>query len=377
MKILGIIFEANPFHYGHKYLIDEAKSQINPDLTIAVTSGYFTMRGEVSIMSKQNKTKVLLENGIDLVLDLPIVNTLNSADYFAESCINILLNAGITDLAFGIEDASLNELYKILEIEALPSFDEAMKFNKVIYKSYKKAYEKTIFDLSADTNLARLASLPNITLGLAYLRALKNHQEITVHTINRIGEDDNSLELSNKPSGTAIRNAYYNKEDITSFIPYNIDKLTDITSVNEHLSLLLKLLTTKPKESFKDIQGVSEGIENYILSNINILKSFDENIENLANKNYTKSRIRRTILSMMLEIPNNLQQNNKEIRVLGFSEQGIAYLGQLKGKCDIINNVKNPNELISYDLKAVQLYSLITNKDYIMDEYKFPIKNKE
>ena len=89
MKIVGIIIESNPFHNGHQYLIDQVKKQLNPDILIALSSGYFTMRGEISLLSKKTKTKLLLDAGFDLVIDFPLYLLLNSSDYFGKNGVDI------------------------------------------------------------------------------------------------------------------------------------------------------------------------------------------------------------------------------------------------------------------------------------------------
>ena len=103
MKIFGIILEANPLHYGHQYFISEIKKIYKPDLIVAIMSTSFTMRGEISLLDKFTKTNLLLENEIDIVLELPFILGVQSADYFAKNCIDILNLLKITDLAFGSE----------------------------------------------------------------------------------------------------------------------------------------------------------------------------------------------------------------------------------------------------------------------------------
>ena len=47
MTITGIIAEFNPFHNGHKYLLEQAEG-----LKIVVMSGNFMQRGEPAIVDK-------------------------------------------------------------------------------------------------------------------------------------------------------------------------------------------------------------------------------------------------------------------------------------------------------------------------------------
>ena len=193
MKIVGIVFEANPFHYGHQYLINNVKKELNPDLIIGITSGYFTMRGEVSILTKSNKTEILLNEGIDLVIDLPIYATLNSADKFAESSVKLLKEAGITDLAFSIEDGNIDLIKKVYDIEQTSSFNKAFILNQKIYQSYKKSHYQTLTEFIS-LEEANKISEPNMTLALAYYKATKNYGNIECHLFNRIGDSDSENE---------------------------------------------------------------------------------------------------------------------------------------------------------------------------------------
>ena len=84
MKVLGIVIEANPFHNGHKYFIDKCIEQLNPNLVIAITSTSFTMRGELSLLNKFDKSKILLDHGVDIVIELPFSQAVQSADFFAK-----------------------------------------------------------------------------------------------------------------------------------------------------------------------------------------------------------------------------------------------------------------------------------------------------
>ena len=108
--VLGMILELNPLHNGHKYFIDEAKRKVNPDVTIAIFSTNFSMRGDIMVIDKFTKTKLALEMGIDVVLELPFLGAVASADFFAYNSVKSLADFGITDLAFGVEFNNLENL---------------------------------------------------------------------------------------------------------------------------------------------------------------------------------------------------------------------------------------------------------------------------
>ena len=111
MKSVGIIAEFNPFHYGHKYFIDKIKNIFPDYIIICVMSGNFTERGDVSIINKWDKTKIALNNGIDIIIELPYFYATQSADYFAYGALSILNEMNIDYIVFGSECDDINKLY--------------------------------------------------------------------------------------------------------------------------------------------------------------------------------------------------------------------------------------------------------------------------
>ena len=96
-NVLGIIAEYNPFHNGHLHHLNESKKLTNSDYTIAIMSGNFTQRGEVSIVDKWEKSKMAINNGIDLVIELPTLYAISSAENFSSGAIKILNSLNIVD----------------------------------------------------------------------------------------------------------------------------------------------------------------------------------------------------------------------------------------------------------------------------------------
>jgi len=66
MEIIGLIAEYNPLHNGHLYHINKIKEKYPNSLLVLVLNGYFLQRGEVSIISKYDKTLLALEYGVDI-----------------------------------------------------------------------------------------------------------------------------------------------------------------------------------------------------------------------------------------------------------------------------------------------------------------------
>ena len=364
----GIIMELNPFHYGHLYLINQIKEKYHPDLITVIISGYFTMRGEISIMRKKDKVVELLNNGVDLVIELSINNTLNSANLFSENSIKLLEKAQITDLVFGVDNCELKDLEQIIKLEENKDFNEIFKTNLDKYYSYKKAYQETIYELSNNQFLSDLTLKPNNTLGIEYLKSLQN-KKIIPHTILRKGAGEDDLDVDNSyPSGSAICYAFKENKDISNFIFYDSHKLMKYS--NDSLNTLLKTIKIHDYDL-----NIGEGIENYIKNNIDLKLGYEENILNLSNKRYSKSRIKRTIIRMLLDLK---PQNNDELRVLGFSNKGEELLKEIKKNTSIFSSIKDASiDYQTNELKANMLYNIITNSDDTISEYQYPLKHKE
>ena len=176
-KVLGIVAEYNPFHNGHLYHIEKSKKLSNADLTICIMSGNFTQRGEPAIIDKWSRTKMALEAGIDLVIELPLIYSISSAENFAYGSINILNKLGIVDaISFGSEAGDINILNSIADILHNQPKEYVSLLNHELSKgvSYPKAQEKAVLMYLGDIRrYANVLSSPNNILGIEYLKAIK------------------------------------------------------------------------------------------------------------------------------------------------------------------------------------------------------------
>ena len=117
MKVCGIIAEYNPFHNGHAYHIQKTKEITGSDAIVAVMSGNFVQRGAPALMDKWTRTKMALQNGVDLVIELPTYYATSSAEYFAQGSVALLDSLGIVDnLSFGSKTTDLDALKRIANI---------------------------------------------------------------------------------------------------------------------------------------------------------------------------------------------------------------------------------------------------------------------
>ena len=184
MNIIGIIIETNPLHNGHKYFIDEIKNKYNPDVLIAVTSTSFTMRGEVSVINKFDKTSALLKTGVNIVLEFPFILSTQSSDYFASNAVTILNSIGVNQIICGCEDDNIDNLKTFYELENTDVFKTIFKENLKKHNSYKQTFENTLKELNIDSFLIELFSKPNFTLAYQYYKSIKtNYPNIKLFSV--------------------------------------------------------------------------------------------------------------------------------------------------------------------------------------------------
>ncbi len=400
-KVLGIIAEYNPFHNGHLYHLESSKKLTNCEYTIAIITGNFTQRGSTSIIDKWEKTKAALSNGIDLVIELPLLYSISSAENFADGAIKILNSLNIVDyLSFGTETKDINILDDIANV----LYNEPKQYKSLLLDelkkglSFPKARENALLNYLNDFNkYSNVLSNPNNILGIEYLKALKKYKStINPICIPRFETSYNSINFSNNfASATAIRNLIKNNRfnEIKDLIPNstysilleNFNKGHIIPDLNVFEKEIMYVLRKMKIEEIYDLPDVSEGLEFTIKNAVNSCNTICESTDLIKSKRYTLSRINRIFLYALLDINKkdmNLSKNTLPyIRVLGFNEQGKSLLSKVSKNnpsLNIVTSVKkfidttneNLKNIIEKDIFASNVYSLgfkstsISNLDF-------------
>lgn len=387
-KILAIIAEYNPFHNGHLYHLQKSKKELNPDYSICIMSGNFCERGDTSIIDKWSKTEAALKCGFDLVVELPVLYSISSAENFAEGALKILDAFGNNViLSFGSECGDLNTLDNIANVLC----DEPKEFTTILSHelskglSYPKARENALLLYLNDVRkYANVLSNPNNILGIEYLKAIKRlKSKVTPFTIKRIDAGYNSLKVKARlASATAIRNLLKNNEDVKKLMPtpaYNIlfDNINHGKVVSDLSVFEKEIIYTLRKMSIEEIsnlQDVTEGLENSIKQAANSCNNLEDLINSIKSKRYTRSRIQRILLYSILNITKkDIQDSYKTkpyIRVLGVSQKGKTLLSQIsnpRSKYPVVTSVKkfmdsNNNKILrnmmEKDIIASNIYTL-------------------
>ncbi len=383
MKAVGIICEYNPFHKGHLYHLNETKKMFPGQPIIVVLSGNFCQRGEPSIINKWKKTKIALEYGADIVVELPFAYATQSADIFAEGSIRLLDSLKINNLVFGSESNDLNKLIEMADIQLNnDSYQKIVKDYMEKGINYPTALGNALEDI-----LNKKIKTPNDILGISYIREIKKlNSNIIPHTIKRTN-DYNSKTIENEiASATSIREALKNNENIIENVPtLTYDYLQDNLHFLDDYFPFLKYKILTEKTELSKYQTVDEGIENRISSSILEAKSIDELINLIKTKRYTYNKIRRMLTHILCNFTKEEAQNKKidYIRVLGFSKKGQKYLNHIRKDLDlpIITNFSKGNPNLNLELRVTSVYASILEEreknETIKAEYKSkPIQKK-
>ncbi|MCM1285321.1 MAG: nucleotidyltransferase family protein [Acetobacter sp.] len=331
----GIICEFNPFHKGHKHLIDTIKSENNN--VICVMSGNFVQRGEFAVYNKFERAKTAIENGADLVIELPCSYSLMSAQGFAQNAVRILEATNCTDaLAFGAE---------CNDIERLKSIADEIKSRD---GKIKEELKKGISYPAARKNIIKsdILDKPNNILAIEYISSTK----LPCKAVKRVGMGHDSEDINY--SASAIRNT--------------LSPETICTLNNCERAVLAKLRVMK-KDDFLQIEDVSEGLENRLVNAVKTASTLEEIYDNAKTKRYTHSRIRRIILKAYLGITRDFAFDAPYIRILGFNSRGkeilsrmkkTAYLPIISRYADIKKADENSQRLFELECRCTDLYNL-------------------
>ena len=349
-RVLGVIAEYNPFHHGHSYHLQESIKQAETDYTVAVISGNFVQRGNPSVINKWQKTKMALQSGIDLVIELPTIYSVSSAENFAHGAVQILESLKIVNtLSFGTETDDLAGLNNIANLLT----NEPKEYTTILHEelkkgnSFPKARQTAVLKILNDNRrYTGLLTSPNNILAIEYLR----HTSLPAKAVRRIGKGhDTNDELY---SASAIRKKLNQGE---------------ICTIKNCEKAILARLRAMSSEDFAQIEDVNEGLENRIYNAVRQSASVEDIYKLIKTKRYTLSRIRRIILKAYLGITKEYSFDVPYIRILGFNSKGKELLPILKknAKLPIISKYSdiqrldnNGKKLFELECRCTDLYNL-------------------
>lgn len=402
MNLTGIITEYNPFHLGHEFHLKNAKKDTKCDGIVCVMSGNFMQRGNPAIMDKWTRAKIAVLNGVDLVLELPLIYSLSSAEDFAYGGVKILSSLNcINNIYFGSESGDISTLKEIaytLYYEP-DEYKKFLKSNLDLGLPFHKARVNALNNVMKNLDVENILSNSNNILAIEYIKALiKLNSSITPFTLKREGSNYNDTDLSNTfSSATSIRETLKSKnnlEEIKDSITFSTYKeLTKLYSekydfvFEEDLFPYLKYkLITKGKYLNK-IDDINEGLDNKILKEILSSNSLDDLILKSKSKRYTYTKISRILSKFFIGLEDFNTKALKEndinyIRPLAFNEKGASILKHIKKNTDINIITKVPkhveDDMLKLDLLSTKAYSILNTSIRPLEDYlKSPMMIKE
>lgn len=400
MKISAIISEYNPLHKGHLYHIKRTREVTNADFVICVMSGNFVQRGIPSIIDKWNKAKLAVENGVDLVIELPAIYSLSSAEFFAYGAVSLLNQLGVVDnICFGSESGDIDNILEVARYFSFEddNFKDSLKSNLKKGLSYPESRERAFRFNNTNSNLkypSLSLSASNNILGVEYCKSLiKLNSLIKPYTIKRVGGDYNEESLnSNFTSATSIRKyikGNSNLEIIKNYLPCSTFEM--LNKLNEdgypftfidNIYPLIKYKMFNCEGSIEKLPDVSEGIENRIMKGMENSASFDELIKYVKSKRYTYTRINRILCQYFIGFEAfDSGEMRKNIcpyaRILALNINGAKILKTIKKISNFPVYTKLPKQIDRYlelDIKSTKAYSLLNNavranSDYTTSPY--------
>ncbi len=370
---VGIIAEYNPFHNGHLYHLNKVKNMFPNSYLILVLIGNFTQRADISIINKWDKTKIALEYGFDLVVELPYNIATSSASIYALGAIKILDELNCDYLVFGSET---NDVEKFKEI-AIKTSKNKIYQDKIKYFLDKGFNYPKSCSLALEHLFKDKIDKPNDVLALEYVRSIINlKSKIKPISIKRTN-NYNDTNINDKiTSASSIRKNISNKELIINTLPKKSYDLINNISYDDFFKYLKYEILTN--DNLNNILDVDEGIENKLKKEIISVDKLEDLILKVKSKRYSYNRIKRMLLHILTKTKKDYDKEVKYIRVLGMNLNGMKILKEAKKNSNLQIVTKFKKEyykLFEDDIKASKLYSLLTKYDVKRDFSKPIIKD--
>ena len=360
---IAVICEFNPFHNGHKYLINKAKEFVNEPV-IAIMSGSFTQRGEAAVTDKFSRAKTALKNGADIVLELPTVYSVANAQLFAECGTYIARSFDCVNyLTFGCETDDITQLMNAADSADNTDVQKIIKNEMKRGGYYPRALENAVRQILGDAT-ADIFTSPNNILAVEYIRGLKKSNVKPLPVKRTAVEHDSFAPSGNFASASYIRELIRGKKSASAFMPCEIKNVTFPENLER---ILLYRLRSMSPEDFSRLPDVCEGLENRIFNSVKEYNSVKEITDNIKTKRYTHARICRILTCALLGITKQMQTAPVEyVRVLGFNNEGAKLLKSCR--LNVITSVSegvklggNIKKLLEKDIFATDIAALAYN----------------
>ena len=381
MRIAGIIAEYDPFTNGHAFHLAETRRAGRADFVVAVMSGDFTQRGRAACLDKWTRSRLAVENGVDLVLELPFCYAASGAETFARGAVSILEGLGVVDaIGFGSESGDADELQFLANFlrNEPDEYKRAIKRHLDMGVSFPKAREMAVNE-TLGMDAGRMLKSPNNILAIEYLKYVVSMTPVTVKRESPYGAEDLPAE-GGFASASAVRNAVRSGriEAARSFVPENVyEALLSAYSSggraeamdSRYFDLVRAAVLRTSAEELSDIEGAVEGIENKMKKEVRMHADLEAYASSLKSKRFTRTAIDRLLLHSLIGMTkDDALKAEPYARVLAMSPGGEKILAQARGVSSIpvvtnINKYADLPETSRFDVLAGDIYSILTAAD--------------
>ncbi|WP_226037923.1 nucleotidyltransferase [Aquibacillus saliphilus] len=390
MNACGLIVEYNPFHNGHYYHLEQSKKATNADCMIAVMSGDFLQRGEPAIIDKFKRAQIAVKQGVDIVVELPFIYSVQNSDLFAKGAVSTLAALGVSSLCFGSESGEINDFinaYNIFQTKQ-EDFKHELKRQLTLGVSFPEASRQAYQSIGLTQGNIDL-SQPNNILGFSYLKSIyQNNYPIRPVTIKRTKNNYHDQDINNQiASATSIRKEIIDNNQITPIageaLPSSmIEGLIEYKQhsgvwhyFEHYFDLIHYRVLTMSETELRQINGVDEGLEHRLKRTAQEATSFDSWMHDIKTKRYTWTRLQRMFTHILVNTTKEsiLSLTNEPlpyVRLLAMTKNGQAYLNKAKKHMEIplITTLKDRyHPVASIEKQASDSYYSIIN----------PIKRKK
>lgn len=341
MKTAVITAEYNPFHKGHRWQLEQVRAAGASHVAV-VMSPNFTQRGTPAIFPKRLRAQAALQNGADLVLELPVCYALAGAQRFAFGAVQLAAAMGCVDLlAFGAEDADLVQLRQACT--ALRQEEVNQNIRQLLQSgiTFAKARERAVAAVYGEET-ALLLQKPNNILAIEYLCQLEKLPDAHIQplALGRIGNTHDGEPVGEFASASFLRGLMLEGrwEQAQQYLPQNVWQLYRQAQQDGQLAdlqlgerAMLSALRRMEQKEMAQLADLSEGLENRLYRASREACSLEQLYAAVKSKRYPLARVRRLVMNAFLQLPAQMQMLPPPyLRVLGMNERGKQILSAMK-----------------------------------------------
>lgn len=341
MKTAVITAEYNPFHKGHRWQLEQVRAAGASHVAV-VMSPDFTQRGTPAIFPKRLRAQAALQNGADLVLELPVCYALAGAQRFAFGAVQLAAAMGCVDLlAFGAEDADLVQLRQACTALQQEEVNQTIRQLLPSGITFAKARERAVAAVYGEET-ALLLQKPNNILAIEYLCQLEKLPDAHIQplALGRIGNTHDGEPVGEFASASFLRGLMLEGrwEQAQQYLPQNVWQLYRQAQQDGQFADLqlgeravLSALRRMEQKEMAQLADLSEGLENRLYRASREACSLEQLYAAVKSKRYPLARVRRLVMNAFLQLPAQMQTMPPPyLRVLGMNERGKQILSAMK-----------------------------------------------